>query len=192
MLLTRKNTMKPTAIAAALVCVASIYGCATPEQIRARQEGINSFIMTRPECSSDEQCKRAWSAAQGWVSQNCGMKIQIATDSLIETYGSPQSSMALACKVVKQPSSGGSYIISFDAGCGNFLGCNTDPLNAGMTFNSYVNSVMGDTSTASKHEPPANKSSETQSDGQRCDAEQIKRMRESNLTIEQITSICSK
>jgi len=184
--------MKTIAIAAALVCITSLYGCATPEQIRARQEGINSFIMTRPECSSDEQCKRAWSAAQGWVSQNCGMKIQIATDSLIETYGSPQSSMVLACKVVKQPSSGGSYIISFDAGCGNFLGCNTDPLNAGMTFNSYVNSVMGDASTASKPKSSTNQSSETQSDSQRCDAAQIKRMREANLTPEQITEICRK
>ncbi|MDR0274125.1 MAG: hypothetical protein LBI48_02055 [Burkholderiaceae bacterium] len=187
--------MKSIAIVMALVCIVFISGCATPEQIQARQDGINQFRSTRPHCLSDEQCRRAWSGAQVWVSQNCGMKIQLATDSIIETYAARYGDLTLQCRVTKVPALGNGYIVNLDIGCQNYLGCTSDPLMKGLEFNQYVEGVMGEASSssvASKPEPAANQDSEIQSDDKRCNTVQIKRMREANLTPEQITDICRK
>jgi len=188
--------MKTIAIAAALVCITSLYGCASPEQIQARQDGINQFRSTRPHCLSDEQCKRAWSGAQVWVSQNCGMKIQLVTDSIIETYSARYGDMTLQCKVTKISAVGMGYVVNLDIGCQNYIACTSDPLMKGMEFNQYVSSVMGEATISSapepKPEPSASKEPDAQSGDKRCDAAQIKRMREANLTPEQITDICRK
>jgi len=70
------------------------------------------------------------------------MKIQLATDSIIETYNSPYGSLTHQCRVTKEPAPEGGYAIALMIGCANFLGCNTDPLEEGLDFNRYVGSVL--------------------------------------------------
>ena len=133
-------------VALCLLGAVLLAGCATPEQIRARKAKFYEFQGSKPVCSSEETCKRAWSAAQVWVAQNCGLKIQLATDTIIETYGSRRESSALQCRVLKEPmprATPGYYIISFDAGCGGYAGCSVDPLDAGINFNQYVSAAAG-------------------------------------------------
>ena len=112
-------------------------GCAADQQrIQYRRILYQSTI---PTCNTPEDCTTKWSAAQAWVSQNCQMKIQIATDTLIETYNS--IGMRLACKVVKEPIGSGMYRLIITTGCSNMFGCYVDPWDAAINFNQYVNSL---------------------------------------------------
>ncbi len=125
----------------AILSLFILSSCATQEQIQARQELLNQFNKTKPLCNSDDECARKWSAAQIWVLRNCGMKIQIATDSIIETYNAPSGSTSLQCRVTKEPVPDGGYVINLNIGCPNFITCNYDPLESGLRFNMSVNSA---------------------------------------------------
>lgn len=82
-----------------------------------------------------------WERAQVWVAQNSRLKIQTATNVLIETYGAGSYDPTLAMRVLKEPMGGGAYRIVFSGGCNNMFGCSPTVAEAGMTFNAYVNAV---------------------------------------------------
>lgn len=111
-------------------------GCATMGDNQAKKQLFNSTI---PVCHSEQECAAKWGAAQIWVAQNCGMKIQICTDSIIETYNS--TSMRLAARVIKEPAGGGTYRILIRTWCGNIFGCSPNAWNAAINFNRYVGSL---------------------------------------------------
>ncbi len=126
-------------IIVSLSCVLLLSGCAVRQQQQAQQR--QQFNKTIPFCNDDQDCKDKWSAAQIWVSRNCGMKIQIATDTLIETYNSVGSSTNLAARVVKEPIGDGKYRIVINTGCANIFGCFPDAWAAALDFNRYVGSI---------------------------------------------------
>jgi hypothetical protein len=132
------GTMKKTRFETISLMIIFVFliGCATTQRI---QEKRDIFRSTIPFCHNEPDCKEKWSAAQVWVAQNCGMKIQIATDSIIETYNPvPRGTTNLAARVIKEPLGGGKYRIVVTTWCDNMFGCHPDTWDAAINFNEYV------------------------------------------------------
>lgn len=128
---------------AAMVMMTGLTGCAvSPEQRAAMEARQQRFEATRPRCSDDAACERAWAAARSWVTQNCGMKIQNITDGFIETYNSIDGNTALHCRVTKDPEGQTGWVLTVTTGCGNLFGCIPDAWAAAQGFNDYVNRVI--------------------------------------------------
>lgn len=77
-------------------------------------------------CTNADDCKKAFTLTQIFISQNAGMKIQLATDTIIETYG---SSTKLVMKATKSPDIGNEEIINLTVIC---------PVNS----SSYGNAIL--------------------------------------------------
>lgn len=128
--------MKKFVFGVALAAILS--GCASNPERQAR---IAHFHATTPVCSGQEQCDAMWEYAQVWVASNGRMKIQTATNVLIETYGSRPNSPDLAIRVLKEPQGNGRYRIVFSGGCNNIFGCVPDAIETGIRFNEYINNA---------------------------------------------------
>lgn len=84
----------------------------TKELFELRQkEKENSKVVI---CPNIDTCKKAFALTQIFIIQNAGMKIQLATDSIIETYG---SSTKLVMKATKTPDKGRTEIIELKVIC---------------------------------------------------------------------------
>lgn len=125
----------------AIAVLALLSGCAGIRQKQAEMQ--REFEQSIPHCEGEKQCSERWSAAQVWVSKNCGMKIQLATDSLIETYNSAaaRNSTTLGASVTKEPLGNGRYRIAIRTGCANIFGCFPDAHQSALDFNRYVGSI---------------------------------------------------
>ncbi len=125
--------MKHLATAA---CVVGLVGCAaspSPDQM-AKQQRINE---TTPHCSGEADCTAKWEAAQRWVVDNAGYKIQIQSSVLIQTddaYRSPK----IAVQVTKEPEGGGRYKIVAKIWCQYIFGCVPNSYDALLDFNQVV------------------------------------------------------
>jgi hypothetical protein len=91
--------------------------------------GMGYFV----EC--DSGCKPEWERAQLWLAKHSSMKVQIATDVMLETYNSTGYDPVYSFTVTKEPAGGGRYRIAARLTCGNPLGC--DP-NAGDIQDAYL------------------------------------------------------
>ena len=76
-----------------------------------KKEKENSKVVI---CPNAEDCKKVFSLTQIFISQNAGMKIQLATDAIIETYGSKTE---LVMKATKTPDIGKKEIIDLKVIC---------------------------------------------------------------------------
>lgn len=64
------------------------------------------------ECASKDECDVLWSAALQWVQSNCGMRIQNASEMMIQTHKSGDyADTHLGCEVTKMALGGGRYQI---------------------------------------------------------------------------------
>lgn len=119
-----------------MVAAAALFaGCAASPQMLAAQKAFRESI---PVCNGPVDCQAKWDAAQLWVVQNAGVKIQTATSVVIETYNSPDSSPRLAVRVTKEPLGGGRYRIVVVTGCANIFGCQPNHIDAALDFNRQV------------------------------------------------------
>lgn len=130
--------MNRLAFAAAFAAM-TLTGCATTNA--AHQARVAQFQSTIPTCTGEEDCRAKWEAAQVWVAQHSDLKIQTATNVLIETYGGGQYDPTLSMRVLKEPQGGGSYRIVFSGGCNNMFGCVPDKWETGAAFNQAVSAA---------------------------------------------------
>ena len=127
-----------------VLCASVLVGCETiPGQTEvdrlSAQARVNDSV---PTCATQQECQNKWDAAQAWLSKNAGFKIQTSSNAVVETYNSPEGSMEMAMKIIKEPIGDGKSKISLTVGCGNWLlGCNRNPNEAMQAFNDYVNAV---------------------------------------------------
>lgn len=107
------------------------------------QEQRDEFRRTIPICDGADDCKAKWEAAQIWVVHHSGFKIQTATDVLIQTYSSGDSSdTRIQMQVTKEPLGGGRYQIAIALGCNNLFGCGgSSPAELGLAFNRQIADV---------------------------------------------------
>jgi hypothetical protein len=98
----------------------------------SEQAMFNSMI---PVCEGEADCKVKWEAAQLWLTDLCGYKLQTVTDVILETY--PSNDFRLAGRVTKEPLGNGRYRILVFFWCSH-TSCTPTVQNAGITFNSRV------------------------------------------------------
>lgn len=127
--------MRFTFVASLIGITLAMTGCVTPAQRQAKQARVDAAM---PVCMTDRQCDAQWAAAQTWVSQHCGMKIQTSNDVLIETYGSPPNSTSTACRVNKQKAGKHGAVLQMWAGCSNMFGCIPSWDDQLVAFGEYV------------------------------------------------------
>lgn len=77
---------------------------------------IEAAQKSRFICQNQTECKKAFSLTQIFVSENSDMKIQVATETIIETYN-PNESMKTGLKAIKIPKKGDSAEIVVTASC---------------------------------------------------------------------------
>jgi hypothetical protein len=109
-------------------------GCATMSN-EQQQALIEELQATTPKCTEEKECQRKWDAAQVWVSNNAGYKIQTSSSAIIETYNSP-------ARVTKTPIGNNQYQFDLFVGCGNWLlGCKTSKYDIFKSFNDTINAI---------------------------------------------------
>lgn len=109
-------------------------GCAAPPPLTPEQRAA----MEAPVCTSQSQCAVMWQRAQIWLVDNSAWRIQLANDTLLQTFG-PGDSTDVAYTVTRIPTGGDGYRIVMRAGCGNMFGCVPKPAWERITeFNNYL------------------------------------------------------
>ena len=74
-------------------------------------------------CKDEPQCGRWWRTAQVWVAQNSGMKLQIATDAIVDTYNPSSYVSGWGVLVTRLPYIDGGEIIDIKATCRPAASC---------------------------------------------------------------------
>lgn len=96
-----------------------------------------ALIGTSVEC--DSSCKIEWQRAQLWLAKHSTMKVQTATDVLIQTYNPGANVAAYGFSVTKEPIVGTDrYRIQVEAVCTSWLGCAPTPEDVRSAFLYYV------------------------------------------------------
>ena len=82
------------------------------EALRLVNAEQDSFVM----CNDKTACDKSFSLAQIFVSSQASQKIQIATDTIVETYN-PTENGSIGMKVTKIPGKGSSSLIRLTVIC---------------------------------------------------------------------------
>lgn len=115
--------------AIALTCM--LAACAVPSAVVTRSEPVL--------CLTKAQCDAMWSRAQLFVVQKTTYRLQIVTDSVIQTYG-PLSDyeQALGFTITREIGADGSGVIHMAARCGRAAQCLPSPGLASRQFRDYL------------------------------------------------------
>jgi hypothetical protein len=122
----------------ALALVIAVSACSTTTQAaRAAFASLPPGSSSVVQC--DSGCTIQWQRAQIWLANHSPMKIQTATDVLLQTYNPTGYDPKYGFSVMKSPQSrAGSYMISMEMHCGNPLGCEPDARDVERAFAHYV------------------------------------------------------
>lgn len=74
-------------------------------------------------CDGAEDCEIKWGRAVQWVLDHTAFRIQVPTDTLIQTAGPTPNHPDLAVVVSKVALGGGRYRFELRGGCDNMFGC---------------------------------------------------------------------
>lgn len=88
---------KKITIATIILSTLSLTRCISPEQQKAANDASNYIASNSPiKASSKEQCEFMWQRTQYFITRNVGMKLQIITDTIIETYNAESNKISAA------------------------------------------------------------------------------------------------
>jgi len=126
---------------AALAVAALLSACATTATPELQAE----VARTVPKCSTKAECDAKWDAAQVWVVQHAGFRLQTTTNVVIQTFGPSTStgdSTRLAMQVLREQTSDGRWQIRALATCGNPFGCTPEIWPTLLQFNRAIGAVQ--------------------------------------------------
>jgi len=86
------------------------------EVLKLNQESHQAQMGSFVECKGEKNCKKAFALTQVYISQKSDMKLQIVTDTVIETYNSTKRDQ-LAIKATKTPEKGDVEKINLIVSC---------------------------------------------------------------------------
>jgi len=89
---------------------------AARQRLRLRLDLERAARDARFHCATRDQCQKAFSLSQVFISENADMKIQIATDTIVETYNATEVAR-VALKAVRIPGEGSSSVIVLSGSC---------------------------------------------------------------------------
>jgi hypothetical protein len=122
--------MKLTAI---VVLCATLAGCAA----RPTSPEIAAAPLA---CANKAACDLAWQRTQAWIVSHSAYRLQIANDTVIETFGPFGGSTDLAFRAIKEPiNASGAAEIHVSANCDNLIECFPHPTVAVAALKAYVN-----------------------------------------------------
>lgn len=102
---------------------------------------MNAMRSSSYSCADKATCTKAFALAQIFVSSNSDQKIQVATDTIVETYN-PTEEGKLGMKVVKTPGKGTNEVISISPVCKDegyaALLCSMKRTTAYMGFRPFI------------------------------------------------------
>lgn len=115
-------------------------GCVTmtPEQ----QAQLQRDAAVQITCTKGDDCDEKWSRAVAWVSQTSSYKIQMQTESLIQTFTATGGTPSSGFLVNKVALGKGTYQISMSSACDNVFGCIPDAQTLRGSFNRFVGGVQ--------------------------------------------------
>lgn len=122
--------------AAPLTMLCSTLACVMPNH--PNEEALAPARALGPIVECDSGCKTEWERAQVWIAKHSNMKIQTATDLMIQTYTSVDLSTSIDFTVVKEPVGAGQYRITVRTHCANVLGCNPGEEDTRATLLYYI------------------------------------------------------
>lgn len=129
------SPMKP---AAAIIAAFAVAACATPSPQETAL--IQSQAARQVTCMTGDDCDVKWGKALQWVLNHSDYRVQVQSETLIQTFGPLPNSASPAYIITKAAMGGGSFLIDFRAGCDNIFGCIPDPVRARADF---VVTLMG-------------------------------------------------
>ena len=91
-------------------------------------------------CTDRNQCDVYWQRAKVWISSNSYYRVQLSSDSVIETYGPYPGRMELAYRILKIPDGAGGARITVTAECGNVFRCIPTVADAMVAFKRFASS----------------------------------------------------
>lgn len=91
---------------------------ASERERRARQMAdlVAAKARNKVRCLGIAQCDRVFAQAQAYVLQQSDMRIQVATNTLIETYNSTEAGK-ISMRIVRLPTSGDAWEVQMTAAC---------------------------------------------------------------------------
>lgn len=116
--------------------IAFLSGCATtltPEQ----KAEFEKYAAQQVTCTEGDDCDVKWGKARTWVLKYSGWKIEILTNSIIQTYG-PYNDRVSAYVINKVPIGNRRHKITIYVTCNNLFGCKPEPLIATALFNAFI------------------------------------------------------
>ena len=60
-------------------------------------------LQTPVTCVGRDECDRAWRKATAWIIERSGWKVQVATDSLLQTFGPGREAVTMAFTLTRKP-----------------------------------------------------------------------------------------
>jgi len=118
-----------------LGCALLLAACATTG---GDDPGLNPQAVAPVGCIDRAQCELYWQRARVWISSNSYYRVQLSSDSVIETYGPLAGRMELAYRVLKIPDGAGGARITVTAECGNVFRCNPTVTDAILAFKRFT------------------------------------------------------
>ena len=119
----------PLCLVVALAACAST-GSNDPRQVAQANEPLG--------CVDRTQCELYWQRAKVWISSNSYYRVQLSSDSVIETYGPLAGRMELAYRILKIPDGAGGARITVAAECGNVFRCSPTATDAIVAFKRFT------------------------------------------------------
>jgi hypothetical protein len=101
----------------------AVAGCNSTPQNPVDASIVQAVVNQPITCQAGPDCETKWSRATAWIAQNAAYKVQTASDSIIQTMGPLPNDPRPSFTVTKAGDSTGTYTVSFNGGCDNFLGC---------------------------------------------------------------------
>ena len=118
------------------ILVLLLSACATTGSEDPRQ--VAAVAAEPIGCVDRAQCETFWQRAKVWISSNSYYRVQLSSDSVIETYGPYAGRMELAYRIVKIPDGAGGARIRVAAECGNAFRCTPAVTDAIVAFKRFT------------------------------------------------------
>jgi len=132
-----------SSVARVLACLAlfTAWGC-TPTRLAPLTDDEIAEANMPLDCSSGADCAFRWRRAHFWIAENASLKIQTASDVVIETYNAPPYSAGWAFRATREPRTATTERITLWPSCGPSGLCREPNLRKIAQFHRYVRAAQ--------------------------------------------------
>lgn len=130
--------MKTAIVSATVFTALMLSACAASPETQALKA---EYARTIPTCSSDEDCRRKWTAARAWVVENSDFSIRSESETRIMSTSNVTSQSGLGVTVNRSPAGESNYLIEVSVECFSAYGC-PNTWETMVDFNKTLNAAQ--------------------------------------------------